>query len=152
LATGQAPDEFNIDEPPRGAWFKETDRGWLVGASIRSAVAFFVVPFMCVWSGISLGGIYGTQIVKGELNLGMSLFGIPFIYGTLLWGSIAAMTVCGKVIVTTEDDDGRVFVGVGPIGWTGRFSRSSIVSVEKDGYRHSGDTTTVISLVGNTRL
>jgi hypothetical protein len=109
---------------------------------------------MCVWSGGSLGGIYGSQIVNGEFNLGMSLFGIPFVLGTLLFGSIALMTVCGKVVIATEDDDGRVFEGVGPIGWTRRFNWGSISAVEEDypSYYHSGNIGKVISLVGQTRL
>src|SRR5512137_2776592 len=47
-------------EPPRGAWFEKNFDGWEVGATTRSPIAFFLVPFMCVWSGGSLGGIYGS--------------------------------------------------------------------------------------------
>src|SRR5215467_9996648 len=50
---------------PPGAWYAETDTGWQMGATTRSSGAFFLVPFMCVWSGGSLGGIYGMQIAKG---------------------------------------------------------------------------------------
>ncbi|MBI2477147.1 MAG: hypothetical protein HYV60_00350, partial [Planctomycetia bacterium] len=85
VATQDVPTEFEINDPPAGAWFYDDFRGWRIGASTRSRAAFFLVPFMCVWSGFSLGGIYGTQIAKGEFNLGMSLFGIPFVLGTLLF-------------------------------------------------------------------
>ena len=50
-----------------------------LGATTRSPIAFFLVPFMCVWSGGSLGGVYGSQVLNGEFDLGISLFGIPFI-------------------------------------------------------------------------
>ena len=41
---------------------------------------------MLIWSGGSLGGIYGTQIANQEFSLLQSLFGIPFIIGTInLW-------------------------------------------------------------------
>ncbi len=62
---------FDPTRPPRGAWFRQNPaRGFEVGATTRNAGAFFLVPFMCVWSGFSLGGIHGSQIVKGHFNLG----------------------------------------------------------------------------------
>jgi hypothetical protein len=76
---------------------------------------------MMVWSGGSLGGIYGTQIAKGDFNLGMSLFGLPFLFGTILFGSIAVMTVCGKFVVRAAGRDGELFVGAGSIGYRKKF-------------------------------
>ena len=70
---------------------------------------------MCVWSGFSLGGIYGSQIAAGEFNLGLSLFGIPFVLGTLFFGSLAVMTVRGKVVIAVDRNAGRIFTGVGRI-------------------------------------
>ncbi len=89
LVQARAFGPVNLDDPPRGAWYRREFNGFVVGASMRHPMAFFLVPFMCVWSGFSLGGIYGTQIVQGRLNLFMSLFGIPFILGTLLFGTLA---------------------------------------------------------------
>ena len=114
---------FVPSEPPSGAWYWETGpRTFEIGATTRSSLAIFLVPFMCVWSGGSLGGIYGTQIAKRHFELGISLFGIPFLLGTLLFGSVAMMSLCGKVTVKVDDDDGVIFTGVGPIGWRRRFS------------------------------
>ena len=152
LAMGQVPEEFSIDEPPPGAWFQDTGSGWRIGASTRSPAAFFLVPFMCVWSGFSLGGIYGLQIFNGEFNLLLSLFGVPFLLGTLLFGSIAIMAVCGKVVVAIDNDYGCVFEGVGPIGWTRRFDWASISAVEEEWCRNSRNNAKTISLVGQTRL
>lgn len=145
---------FDIAQPPQGVWFEETVSGWRVAATTRSPIAWFLVPFMCVWSGFSLGGIYGTQIVNGEFNLAMSLFGIPFLLGTLLFGSIALMAVCGRVVVAVERGNGRVFVGVGPCGWTRRFDWNAITAVEEEypGYDYSGSTGVAISLVGQSRV
>jgi hypothetical protein len=156
VASGHVPTDFNIHEPPDGAWIEQTDSGWQIGATTRSYMALFLIPFMCVWSGGSIGGIYGTQIVKGEFNLGMSLFGIPFILGTVFFGSMALMTVCGKVVVVTTNDEGHVFTGIGSIGWTRSFSWSSITSVVEDlpSYTQARNTNMgmVIALVGQTRL
>lgn len=154
VASGQVPDDFNINNPPRGAWFEDTGNGWRLGASTRSPIAFFLVPFMCVWSGFSLGGIYGSQIVNGEFNILLSLFGIPFLLGTLMIGSIALMSVFGKVEISIQDDAGRVFAGIGSIGWTRRFDWALISAIEEDfpSYHQTGNTGMVIALVGQTRL
>jgi hypothetical protein len=148
------PDEtINLDRPPKGAWFRREMRGFEVGSTTRSAAAFFLVPFMCVWSGFSLGGIYGSQIAKGEFNLGMSLFGIPFVLGTLLFGSFAVMTVCGKVCVRVQGNNGVVFTGVGPIGWRRRFEWDGVTSfrvTEHVGNR--GAASNQITIEGRKRL
>lgn len=113
-------------EPPRGAWFEKNFDGWEVGATTRHPIAFFLVPFMCVWSGGSLGGIYGSQIASGQFNLFASLFGIPFLLGTLLFGSIALMAVCGKVVVRVRGEQGEVFTGIWFLGWRRRFDPEGI--------------------------
>ena len=154
VASGQDAEGFDFSDPPRGVWFDETYDGWTIGATTRSVMAFFLVPFMCVWSGFSIGGIYGQQIVDGEFNLSTSLFGIPFLIGTIVLGSVALMTVCGKVTVTIEKGEGRVFTGVGPIGWSRRFDWASIKRVEEDhmSTQHAGSQGMVICLVGTKKL
>ena len=119
----------DLNRPPKGTWFRGDVAGFEVGSTTRSAGAFFLVPFMCVWSGLSLGGIYGTQIVKGEFNLMMSLFGIPFLLGTICLGSIAVMSVFGTILVRVRGDAGVVFTGVGPIGWRRRFEWSAVTGL-----------------------
>jgi hypothetical protein len=123
-------EDIDISKPPKGAWYRKTMRGFVVGATTRHASAFFLVPFMTVWSGFSLGGIYGSQIVKGEFNLIMSLFGIPFILGTLFFGSIMLMTVMGKVEVAVERNEGHVFIGVGFLGWRQYFQWDKIQKIQ----------------------
>ena len=132
--------------PPRGTWFQEESNGFIVGATTRHVMAFFIVPFMCVWSGGSLGVIYGTQIMKGKFDLVQSLFGIPFFLGTLLFGSIALMTVCGKVIVQVLDSDGTVFTGVGPFGWRRRFDPQTVTAVRVESYfpGHQPQTASIV--------
>ncbi len=154
LSAGHDIDDFDIHQPPSGASFHDTETGWQITASTRSSIAFFLVPFMCVWSGFSLGGIYGSQIVSGKFDLTASLFGIPFVLGTFLLGSIAAMSVFGRLVVSTDRNDGRVFAGVGPFGWTRRFDWMSITAVEEDhlGYHHPGSNGRAISLIGQSRL
>lgn len=141
------------DEPPRGAWYQEDFDGFVVGATTRHPMAFFLVPFMCVWSGFSLGGIYGTQIARGQFNLFESLFGIPFLLGTLLFGSLALMSVCGKAVVRVRDSDGEVFMGIGPIGWRRPFDAKQVTTVRIEPYSHNnGQQTSIIVLDGPRKL
>jgi hypothetical protein len=111
----------DLTRPPKGVWYKRTPNGFELGSSTRSAAAFFLVPFMLVWAGGSLGGIYGSQIAKGHFSLGQSLFGIPFLFGTILFGSFTIMTVCGKVVVRADGRDGQFFIGAGSIGFRKKF-------------------------------
>lgn len=151
-AESQEP-AFDPTRPPRGAWFRQNPpRGFEVGASTRSAGAFILVPFMCVWSGFSLGGIYGSQIAKGEFQLGMSLFGIPFIIGTLLFGSLAVMSVCGKVVVSVDGDRGRIFTGVGPFGWNRRFSWRGVTAIQRTQKSANDGSTDQLTFEGEKRL
>lgn len=107
-------------DPPKGVAVEELMDGFRLTLSTRSAAAFFLIPFMMVWSGGSLGGIYGTQLWKGEFDLTMSLFGIPFVLGTLLFGSFAMMSAFGRVVL--EQRNGLLLHRVGFLGlfWTRR--------------------------------
>ena len=121
----------DLDHPPKGMWFHRTPDGFELGSTTRSAAAIFLVPFMCIWSGGSLGGIYGSQIAKGDFNLGMSLFGLPFLAGTVLIGSLALMSVCGKVCVRAKGLDGEVFAGVRGVGFRRRFKWDQVKSIRQ---------------------
>jgi hypothetical protein len=141
------------NEPPRGAWFREDFGGFTVGGTTRHAIAFFLVPFMCVWSGFSLGGIYATQIWRGKFDLFQSLFGIPFFLGTLLFGSVALMTLCGKVVVRIRDSEGMVFTGVGPIGWRRAFNWLEVKSVRVEAFAsRNNQRSKIIILDGPQKL
>jgi hypothetical protein len=130
IATGEV-DDGPLGEPPPGCWFNSGVQDWEVGASMRSYAGWFLVPFMLVWSGFSIGGIYGMQVVEGKFNPLLSLFGIPFVLGTIVLGSVAVMTVCGKTTLRVDNDRAETFVGAGSIGWRRRFLWSEITQVEE---------------------
>ncbi len=148
------PTNFNISNPPKGAWFKKEFDKKIIGASTRSPIAFFIVPFMIIWSGASLGGIYGTQIATGEFNLFPSLFGIPFLLGTIMFGSLAVMSVAGKVVIEIDKSVGKVFVGVGRLGWVRTFDWNKVELVREDNslVRYPGGFNSGIILEGQTRI
>jgi hypothetical protein len=130
-ASGRVVD---VDDPPRGAWYRAEFDGFVVGATTRHPMAFFLVPFLCVWSGGSLGGIYGSQIVQGRFDWFQSLFGIPFLLGTLFLGAMTLMAVCGKLVVRVADSEGEVFAGIGALGWRRPFDASQVTSVRMEPY------------------
>lgn len=67
-------------------------------------MALFVVPFTCVWSGISLGGIYGRQVSSGQFDPTSSLFGLPFLIGSVFLIGYCAMTTMGNVELSQRAD------------------------------------------------
>jgi len=100
--------------PPKGVDVVETMDGFRLTLSTRSCIAFFLVPFTLFWAGGSLGGIYGTQIAKGEFNWMMSLFGLPFLVGSVFLISLTAMAVAGRSVV--ELSGGRLNLRTGALG------------------------------------
>jgi hypothetical protein len=132
VAHGVAPPSLASVRPPPGAWYSDDGIEARVGATTRSWMALFLIPFMCVWTGFSLGGIYGSQIAKGKFDPGMSAFGIPFVLGSILFWSLAVMSVCGKSEIVVRGGVGEAFTGVGALGWRRRFDATAVRSVRED--------------------
>lgn len=147
-------EDFDIDSPPSGAWIRRERSQLVIGATTRSAVAFFIVPFMLVWSGGSIGGIYGSQLISGEFNLFMSLFGIPFLLGSVIFWSFALMTIAGKVELTLTRDGGKVFTGVGSIGLTKKFTWDEVSSITEgvSNVKYPGKQNGNLQLEGQKRI
>ena len=131
LIANQEVAQVDLMNPPKGTWFKQDGSSWELGCTTRSPVAFFLIPFVCLWSGGSMWCIYGTQFHRGHFYLSQSLFGIPFLIGTLVLVPAALMTMCGKFYVRVESDEGRVFTGIGPLGWSRRFRWSEVREVRE---------------------
>ncbi len=86
---------------------------------------------MLVWAGGSLGGIYGRQIKSGEFNWILSLFGLPFLAGTVILFGVAFMSTFGRVIVESGQD-GLLRIRKGGLGlyWTKSAAWMDVVSAE----------------------
>jgi hypothetical protein len=145
----------DLNSPPAGAWYEPLPDGFSAGATTRSWAALFLVPFTCVWAGGSMAGIYGTQIYTGHFKLFPSLFGIPFLIGSIILVSVCAMNVAGKVTITRHADRLTIFTGVGPIGWTRSSAWSDFRTAREDftavmnNYNRQGK---VIRLEGNRAI
>lgn len=121
-----------LETPPGGTWIRQELEGTVIGASTRSAGAFFLVPFVLAWGGGSLGGIYGSQLLRGEFDLLKSLFGLPFLAGTVFLSILTLMAVAGRIEILT----GRgacLFVGVGPLGWRRPFEWAQVTAIRNEG-------------------
>jgi hypothetical protein len=140
---------LNLIDPPGGIEFERRPNGFSLSATTRSAAAFIMVPFVMVWSGGSLGGIYGSQIAKGQFDPGMSLFGLPFLIGSVMLVTATLMAIAGRVRLRVEGDRGEVHVGVAGIGQTRRFSWPLVRRVEtaRSSIRYPGGQSHRIQLV-----
>lgn len=147
-------DDFDVNNPPQGAWIRKELNHLVIGATTRSPIAFFMVPFMIVWSGGSVGGIYGTQLVNGEFDPFMSLFGIPFLIGSILFWSLALMAIWGKVELTLDRKGGKVFTGLGSIGLSKNFTwdEVSIIAEKQSNANYPGGQGNTIQLSGKRRI
>jgi hypothetical protein len=153
VGRGGSREEFDIRRPPGGAWYEQTATGWRLGTSVRSAGAFYHVPFFLIWSGLSLGFLYGSQFVEGRFNWEYSVFGLPFLYGSVWLASDAMMSLAGKIVVTVDHGQGSVFRGIGSIGRTRRFDWNAVSSVEvREVGRINNFKQQAISLDGPSRI
>lgn len=147
-------DGFDLNNPPEGAWIRTEMHQMVIGATTRSPIAFFLVPFMIIWSGGSIGGIYGTQLINGEFDLFMSLFGIPFLLGSVIFWSLALMAIWGKVEITLDKNGGKTFTGIGTIGRSKSFTWDEVTSVREksSNVNYPGSQGSVIVLEGKKRI
>jgi len=139
---------FESSKPVSGVTVDDKGYSWTVIASNRSLMALFLVPFTIVWAGGSLSGIYGTQFVNGEFDLEQSLFGLPFLIGSIVLFSTTLMSIFGRTVISYDNGKALVFIGIGSLGWYRRFNWDAIDKVvEVNSSRHKH-----ISLEGGKRL
>ncbi len=100
-------------------------------------IVLFIVPFTAVWAGVSTSGIYGSQILNGKFDPVASLFGIPFLIGSIVLVSVCLFMLFGKVVIKLDHGEGSVFMGAGRLGWTRRFtySRGSMATLKMTNVR-----------------
>lgn len=121
---------FDAKKPPKGAWFKKENCEIIIGASTRSPIAFFLVPFWA-FSFIAVIGIFSSILLNSENFLFISLIGIPFLLFVMLFGSFAIMNVAGEVEITLNNSGGEIYTGISGIGLNRKFKWEEISTVNE---------------------
>ncbi len=142
----------DVAAPPAGCWCDDGVDGFRAGASARSCAAFFLIPFTLVWGGGSMAGIYGSQIASGEFDIAQSLFGIPFLLGTIALTSATLFCLFGRCEIAVAGDEGTLFTGFLGVGRRRRFDWRSLreVRVGVAGWTKNRQPQHAIELVGDT--
>lgn len=148
LVSSTASSSFNPANSESGITVTDQSYSWSIQASHLGPISIFLVPFTAVWAGGSLSGIYGSQIAKGELNLEQSLFGIPFVIGSIVLITFTLMSLFGRTIISNENGKALIFIGIGKIGWYRHFEWKSIDRVSESTNTQYKN----ISLEGSSRL
>jgi hypothetical protein len=118
LATSTVPkltDEELARPPKRVTLVRGFGDALTITCRPKRTALLFLVPFTLFWSGFSMAGIYGSQLWKGEFDPKLSLFGLPFLIGTVVLVTIILNVLLGKTTVTLTK--GKVAVGTHLLGW-----------------------------------
>jgi hypothetical protein len=139
----------DLQNPPRGVRVTTAyDGGTKIIYRRISPSLLFLIPFTAAWGGFSMWGIYGSQIRNGHFQLFESLFGLPFLIGTIVLCSIILFGLFGRWEINVRRGEGTCFVGAGPIGWNRRFnfSSSARVSLEMSNFRSNNQPQEAITI------
>lgn len=128
---------FDIENPSKGVWFQQEKDKEIIGATTRSHMGYFLLFFTLIWAKMTVWEIYGTQIIKGDFQIELTLFGIPFIIGILILIWFSALFLGGKVEITIENNKTTIFTGVGNIGFRKIFDINSINNIKLEEKRGS---------------
>ena len=124
--------EVDLQRPPKGVRIEENAiRGRSIVYRKITPAVIFLIPFTAVWSGGSMFGIYGTQIKEGQFDLARSLFGLPFLIGSLALISLVLFLLIGRWRIRYSQGLLEAALEIGPFGWTRRLAcdRSARVSL-----------------------
>ena len=153
LGAGQIPKltDEELSHPPKRVSLQRGfgDTLTMVCHPKRTAL-WFLVPFTAIWSGVSLAGIYGQQLIQGRFDWKLSLFGLPFLAGTV--GLLVAIlyNFFGRTTVTLTKGRVRLFTGIWGLGRTREmaYGREATVSLRTSDYRVNNVPQMEIVLVG----
>lgn len=133
---------------PSGVWHHNDLQYTTLGATTRSYIALFLIPFLLFW----LNGVLSVDMLTGEEEF--PLFVLPFIVIGTLFGWLALMTVLGKVEIKANQQGGQIFVGIWKIGRYKKFEWKDITSIEEESNmftQYPGNSGARIVLLGRTR-
>ena len=140
LGAGMVPrlTDEELAHPPKGV---RLERGFGDALTIvchpQKKALWFLIPFTALWSGLSVAGIYGSQLAQGRFDAKLSLIGLPFLLGTA--GLVAAIlfNFFGQTTVTLSKGRVRVFMGLFGMGRTREMAcgKGTAVAIQTSSYR-----------------
>ena len=117
---------FKIENMPSGAWYQDNHQQIVLGATTRSYVALFLIPFLLFWSS----GVFSIEHFSDVASF--DFFMVPFLMiGSMFWW-FALMSVIGKVELTIDRDGGRIFTGIWKIGLYRNFKWQDIDFIQEE--------------------
>ena len=119
-------------ETPPGAWFRLTPAGWETGATTRSWMALFLIPFLVFWTAGFSWGFFGHDAKHAPGAPPLPAFMAFFFAVAAMFWWFALMSVAGRVSVRKEGDAATVFVGIGSLGWRKTVTWSSINAIREE--------------------
>lgn len=128
------PDSFDLRQAPSGVSFENEGLGWRITATIRSGIGYFLFLFAIIFGIAAVLIVLVPQINAGKFDLMESLFGIPFVGASLLMGTISLFLLFGETKVEADQRDpdvGRIFVGLGSLGWSRNVRWSEVTQIEE---------------------
>lgn len=124
--------DVDLQRPPKGVRIEDSPiRGRSIIYRKTSPAVLFLIPFTAVWSGGSMYGLYGSQLKEGHFDLFRSLFGLPFLLGTVILVAAILFMLFGGWRIGYSQGVLAVALEIGPISWTRRLTcdRSARVSI-----------------------
>lgn len=114
----------------------------------------FLIPFTCVWSGMSIGGIYGSQILEHKFDPQRSLFGVPFLIGTVVLVGVIVNMLFARRRLVLKRGHGAYSAKVFGIGRTRHFdlNRETKLSVGLAAMQPKGEACNFMVRVKNGNL
>jgi hypothetical protein len=169
LVYGSQLENLDVSRPPSGAWHRGSGMGLVIGATHRSVgMAVGSLAISLFWNGIvsvfvllalsstlhhmhiSTPDWFPAPKMNGSgMSLGMTLLLWIFLTPFILIGSAMVGTflsaIAGRTEVEIRQSEGKIFVGIGPIGWKRRFNPATVREVrledktwrDNDGYRRN---------------
>ncbi len=102
---------------------------WSIEARHLGLLALFSFIVTASWTGTLLSVINFMKTAKVEFDLGLSLFGMPFLIVNIFMVAFTLMNIFGRTVISNKDGEALIFVGIGKIGWYRRFEWRSIERV-----------------------
>lgn len=153
LVHGVQLDNFDTGRPPSGAWHRNSGMGVVMGATHRSiGMALGALAFGLFWNGIvsvfvlvalsatlkhlhvSTPDWFPAPVMNGgAMSVGMTIFMWLFLTPFIVVGSVMIgaffSAVAGRTEVQVRQAEGKIFVGIGSLGWRRRFNPEAVKDV-----------------------